>query len=407
MSFGRFVTFKKKRVYLDYAAATPVRPEVVEAMQPYFTEHFGNPSAIHREGQYARDAVEATRESIARLLAIRSPGVYFTGSGTEANNLALYGSVRACLASRSCDYSDVAIVSTRIEHPSILRVLEDLARCGVDVRYVDVDADGCIDEEQLQSLLDSSVVLVSFAYANSEIGVVQNVKRLTRIVKKHNAEHNTEIRTHLDAAQAPLWLPLEMDMLGVDLMSLDGGKCYGPKGVGVLAVRHGVTLAGVLLGGGQEDGKRAGTENTPLIVGFGKALQSAVDGRESRCVRVRALRDALIMSLTKQIEGCVLNGTHEQRIANNVNISIPGLDAEFAVVTLDVHGIAASTKSACGGADGAGSEVVRIISDDKDRAQSTLRFTLGEETIQRDIARVVDVLSAHVAEMRAFRQTLT
>lgn len=391
---------------MDHAAATPVRTEVLEAMAPYFSVHYGNPSAVHAEGQHGRASVESARESIARLLNIRPIGVYFTASGTEANNLALYGVVRAVTAETGKEISDIAIISTKIEHPSILRVLEDLERQGVTVKYVDVGTDGRIDEKHLSTLLGDDVVLMTFAYANSEIGTVQEVKRLTRIIKKYNSEHGTDIRTHLDAAQAPLWLPIEMDMLGVDMMSLDAGKCRGPKGVGVLAARHGVDIHGVILGGEQENGKRAGTENTPLIVGCAKAFELAVVDQASRSAAVTALREYMIDSLTTQIDGVVLNGSYTQRIANNINISIPGIDTEFAVVTLDKNGVACSTKSACGGAGGVGSEVVYTISGDSARADATLRFSLGEEIRRSDIDYVVAVLAEHTSKMRAFHGSL-
>jgi len=406
-AFERLIRAKQSRVYLDHAAATPMREEVRDAMRPYFTEHFGNPSAIHSEGQRAHDAIEEARTSIARMLSVRPGGVYFTGSGTEANNLALYGFVRQLIERTGRQYTDIAIISTKTEHPSVARVLEDLAVHGVDVRYIAVDETGQIDEAEFTSKLSRKVALVTFAYANSEIGVVQQVKQLTRAVKKYNAAHGTSIYTHLDAAQAPLWLPIEMDACGVDLMSLDSGKFYGPKGVGVLAARHGIQLRGLLLGGGQEGGVRAGTENTPLIVGCAKALALAVEGRSARSAAVAALRDDMIEQLTGTIDGCVLNGSHEHRISNNVNISIPGIDTEFAVVTLDKNGVACSTKSACGGADSSGSEVVRTISADDKRAASTLRFTLGEDTTRAEIDRVVAILTEHVHKMRIFHSTLS
>lgn len=212
---------------------------------------------------------------------------------------------------------------------------------------------------------------------------------------------------HLDAAQAPLWLPCEMDMLGVDLLSLDSGKCYGPKGVGVLAFRHGVPLVPYMHGGGQEGGLRSGTENVPLIVGCAEALVRAQKTWKTRAHAVTLLRDFMFALLEKEIPHVIINGSREARVPNNVHISIPGIESEFAVITLDRHGINASTKSACGAGTSGGSSVIRTLTRSEDRARSTIRFTLGEETTQKEIVRAVHVLRVHTESVRAFQQTLT
>lgn len=405
MLFQSFFTPKDTRIYLDHAAATPVRTEVLAVMAPYFSVHYGNPSAIHAEGQHARSAIEDARTTLARILKVRVEDIIFTGSGTESNNLALSGILQYHVEERGKKFEELHVISTKTEHPSILRVLEHLSACGASVDFAAVDEEGRIDVKHFESLFNEQTVLVTFAYANSEIGVVQDVKRLSRIVKKYNTDHKTHVLTHLDASQAPLWLPVEMDMLGVDLMTLDAGKCCGPKGVGVLAKRHDVDLKGVLLGGGQEFGFRAGTENTALIVGCVKAIEVAVREMTSRSAVVAALRDVMIKELLT-IPGAILNGSREYRIANNVNISIPGLDSEFAVVTLDAKGIASSTKSACSGKDSSGSAVVREISNDEARARSTIRFSLGETTKRKEIAYATSTLRTHVEKMNAHIATL-
>ncbi len=384
--------FKAPRVYLDYAAATPARASVRQVMEQYASDTFANPSAIHKEGRAARRAVEASRETVARLLKIRTEDVVFTSGGTEANNLAIFGVVEAARA-RGTRYEDMEIISTAIEHPSVRETLAACAEKGVVVRDVTVDEDGRIVMHDFEDLLSHKTVLVTFAYANSEVGVVQDVKRITRTVRALG-----EVRpyVHLDASQAPLWLPLAMDMLGVDLMTLDAGKCYGPKGVGVLARRHHVVLRPSIYGGDQEKGLRPGTENVPLIVGCAKALEIASDGVTTRAARVVELREYFIKKLLEEVDGAVVNGSREHRIANNVNISVKGIDGEFAVVTLDVQGVAASTRSACAGGKGGGSHVVRTLTKDEERAASTIRFTLGEETTKGDIDRAVSVLAAHV-----------
>lgn len=393
--------FKHKRIYLDIAAATPLDLDVYRAMRPYYTDVYGNPSAVHEEGRVARDAIEKAREEVARTLRVRAEGVIFTGSGTESNNLALYGSVRR-LHNAGVPFSDIEIITTPIEHPSIEEVLRDLESSGIIVHRCNVDGEGRINTAHLQTLLSDKTALVTFAYVNSEIGTVQDVKRVTRIVRTYNSNRRAKIRVHLDASQAPLWLPCQVDMLGVDLITLDAHKCYGPKGVGVLAHVHGVEIEGIIRGGDQEGGRRAGTENTPLIVGCCCALVKAQKDWKSRSEAVASLRDFLIQELESAVPEVVLNGSRESRVANNVNISIPSLDSEFIVVKLDAAGIAVSTKSACGGAKGGSSSVVHEVTDDKALATSTVRFTLGKETTKRDLLRTVAVLKKHVLYMRSF-----
>lgn len=406
MSFGYFFRKKeKKRIYLDYAAATPMREVVRTIIHKHFKEVYGNASAIHREGALAKSRLEESRLRLARLLKVRPQGIIFTGSGTESNNLALLGLLER-LEVLGTNFADMEVISTPLEHPSVGEVLTKLTERGVRVHMVNVGEDGRIDVEQLQALLNERTALVTCAYANSEIGVVQDVKRIARVVKQYNTEHQSDIKVHIDAAQAPLWLPCQFDVLGVDMISLDAGKCYGPKGVGVLAMRHGVELSGVLLGGGQEHGLRPGTENVPLILGAVKAFEIAQEEYETRSTKIAALRDTYIQKLLA-IEGVVLNGSKEHRIANNINISATGINGEFAVVTLDEKGIAISTKSACSGARGGGSTVVKAISGDEARALSTLRITLGEETTEHELDYFVSTLRIHIQKTRAAHATLT
>lgn len=398
-----FLKKKSNIIHLDYASTTPVRPEVLDAMLPYFYNEWANPSAIYKAGVRAREVVEGARDRLARMFRVRASGVLFTSGGTESNNHALFGYVEALRANGRA-YTDMEIVTTEIEHASILEVCAVLKERGVTITYAPLTRDGLIDHVHFKSLLSARVALISFAYVNSEIGVVQDVKRITRIVREVNKEIGVNIRVHIDAAQAPLWLPCEMDMLGVDMMSLDSGKCYGPKGCGVLALRHGVTLAPFMHGGGQEGGIRSGTENVPLIVGCVEALVRAQDQWKSRSETVASLRDFMFEHVEKEIPGVLINGSREARVANNVNISIPGIESEFAVITLDHHGINASTKSACGAAMGSGSAVVRTLTHDDARATSTIRFTLGEETTKSDIETAVQVLKEHVEKTIEFQR---
>ncbi|QQR65369.1 cysteine desulfurase [Candidatus Kaiserbacteria bacterium] len=392
-----FIAKKKKRIHLDYASATPVHADVYKTMQPYVCDMWANPSALYAEGVAVREVIENSRERLARVLCVRPGDVTFTSGGTEANNLALIGAVGA-QHKKGRAYTDIEIIATRIEHPSIMETLAYLAKRGVVVTYVPVDNEGLVDIQVLETLLNTKTVLVTFAYVNSEVGVIQEVKKITRMVRKWNEAHSEHVLVHTDASQAPLWLPCALDMLGVDMMTLDAGKCYGPKGVGVLVHRQWVEIVPVVFGGGQEAGLRSGTESVPLIVGCVTALLRAQKEWQSRSTTVALLRDRFI-TLLSTIPGIVLNGSATLRVANNVNISIPGLDTEYAVIWLDAKGIAASTKSACGAQGSTGSYVVREMTHDEARATATLRFTLGEETTETDIVTATTVLASFAVRM--------
>jgi cysteine desulfurase len=388
------------RIYLDHAARTPVRPHIARMIGRASGKGYGNPSAIHAEGRRARAMLSDARTMLARRMGIRAEEVLFTSGGTESNNLALRGVLEA-LKQRGRAYADMEVITTAIEHPSILAVLDAMRAQGVAVTEIPVDDEGIIDEAAFTQALNPKTVLVTFAYANSEIGVVQDVKRLTRAVRLYRKEQQSEFPYfHLDASQAPLYLPCDMRSLGVDLMTLDAQKFCGPASVGILARHTSVPLSQILFGGSQEEGLRPGTENAPAILGAALAFEEAQEKREERAARVAALRDFSFEALSA-IEGVVVNGSRSARIANNVNISIPGIDGEYAAVVLDEHGIAVSTKSACSGRSGSGSSVIYALGGDDERALSTLRATLGEETTKRNIMRFVRVLERHVMQTRA------
>ena len=397
----RFNLFRKgrERIHLDYASATPIHASVCKVMEPFLHEHWANPSAIYREGVAVRAYIDDARIELAQLLRVRPHDITFTSGGTEANNLALIGSVEKF--AETCAYSDIEVLSTAIEHPSILETLEYLKKRGVVVTYVPVNSEGLIDLVQFKSLLNPRVRLCTFACVNSEVGVIQDIKKITRIIRTWNEEHDVRVYVHTDASQAPLWLSCALDTLGVDLMTLDAGKCYGPKGVGVLVHRHWVTLLPTTKGGGQERGLRSGTESAMLIAGCVRALVWAQERYESRSFAVAKLRDYLITLLGEKIPNAILNGSVSERVANNVNISLPGFDTEYATLYLDAKGIAVSTKSACGGAGGDGSYVVREMTHDEERALSTLRFTLGEEASKSDLDEAVQSLDEYIKLMSA------
>lgn len=386
--------FKQKRIYLDYAAATPVRKEALQAMESFWRKDYANASAIHSEGVQARRAVEEARDTIAKTLRVTPNDVFFTSGGTEANNLALCGSVLA-MQNSGLKLEDIEIISSEVEHLSILKTLEHLKKEGCIITYVPTNEDGQIKGEELAKLLSPRTRIVSIAYANSETGVVQDIGKLSRAVKYFERVNGIEIYFHTDASQAPLWLPCALDALGVDMMTLDAGKCEGPKGVGVLVKRSRVKLKGIIFGGSQEEGLRPGTEPTPLVVGAAVAIALAQKENEALRRSVGKLRDRWLKELLT-VEGVVLNGSLEHRLPNNINISIPGFDSEFAVIVLDKFGVSASTKSACAGAGSGRSHVVFSMTKDAKRAASTIRFSLSPLTTKAQLKKVTKILKEHL-----------
>ena len=394
--------FKKPRVYLDYAAATPLRKEVLKAMLPYLENNFANASAIHGEGVVARRAVEEARGRVATALQVRPEFVTFVSGGTESNNLAILGTVEA-LASEGRSFAEMEVVTTEIEHPSVTNTMKALEAKGVKVHYAPVDTEGSVKLDSLRALLNEKTVLFSVAYANSEIGTVQKLHAIKKALTEVEKKFGTKIFFHVDAAQAPLWLSCKFDTTYADLLSLDVGKCNGPKGVGVLIQNNRTRLTPTLFGGGQENGLRPGTENTAGIIGASIALQLAQKDFKTRSKKVVEVRDAGIAHLFKEIPQAILNGAEgDTRLANNINISIPGLDTEFATIVLDKHGFAVSTKSACAGAGGGESIVVKAISGDPARASSTLRISLSSETTLQNIKDLTKVLKFHIEKMSKY-----
>ena len=396
---------QKRRVYLDTAAAAPIWPEVVGAMEPYLTVSFGNPSALHYEGQQARRAVDVARELVARYLQVKTPGVTFTSGGTESNNLAIIGYLKS-LHAKGRSYDSMEVLSTYIEHPATSKTLAEIATWGVVIKYVPVNQEGLIDIVQLESLLTEQTVLLTTARCNSEIGVLQPTQKIARILKKFTTRMNLDpIVLHIDAAQTPLWESCHMAALGADMISLDAGKFGGPKGIGVLACRQPLVTQGIAYGGGQEAGLRPGTEAVAQIVGFATAFKIAQDGVEKRTQVVAALQQLGLELLREMLPGAVLNGPEgESRIVNNLNFSLPGYDTEYAAIVLDTAGFAVSTKSACSSIDSSASDVVMVITNNVERARSTLRITLHEAITRQDLQRLFTVLQDHTQKMREYTQ---
>ncbi len=387
---------KIERVYLDYAAATPARKEVVEAMYPYWQSCFANASAIHAEGLQARRAIENARRQVSKLLGTRPEQTIFTSGGTESNNLAIAGVLEDKRRS-GLTYDQMEVVTSPIEHSSVSETLEHYSKKGVRVRMLPVTNLGLIDLAQAGDFFSEDTVLLAISLVNSEIGTIQPVGKVVRQLRKKQSGFGRRAVVHVDASQAPLWLSCRLDSMGADIVALDAGKCYGPKGVGVLVYRHGLSLSPAVWGGGQEFGLRSGTENTPLIVGMETALGIAQREYKERSERVSLVRDHGLKFLEESIPGLELNGCRDRRVANNINFSISGIDGEFAVVVLDRYGFACATGSACAsGSNEAGSAVVNAISRDVSRARSAIRVTIGEETVKKDLEEMAKCLAKNI-----------
>jgi len=388
-----------RRVYLDYAASTPLREEVKVAMEPYWSEHYGNAGAMHAEGMHARRALALARESVANVLRAHPDEVIFTSGGTESNALALLGVIGAYEREHHYDVSGLHIVTTVIEHPSVLQGFRDLEERGARVDYLGTDNRGFVDRAQAKHAITGTTTLVSVMYVNNEIGTVEPIADIAKTVRhaRKGADKGgsgTILNSpffHTDASQAPLYLPLAVDALGVDLLTIDGQKIYGPKGIGALYVRRGTPIQGIFRGGKQERSLRPGTEPIPLIVGLAKALELADKEREETCARLTKLRDYFIDEVLRVIPSAELNGDREKRLPNNVNTSLPGFDNEFLIIALDERGVACASRSACiVGPDG--SYVIKALGKDSERAISSVRFSLGKDTTKDDIDHALRAL---------------
>ncbi|HVA33660.1 MAG TPA: cysteine desulfurase family protein [Candidatus Baltobacteraceae bacterium] len=376
-----------KRVYLDFAATTPVRAEAADAMRAALDDASFNPSSVHAEGRRARGQLDDARDRVAALLGVSRKEIAFTGSGSEADNLALAGTVRA-LGGRG------HVVTTSIEHHAVLHALDALESDGWEVTRLPVDQRGLVDPAQFAAALRPDTRLASVMYANNEIGTVQPIARLAAIARERG------IVFHTDAVQAPAWLAVRPRELGADLLALSAHKFFGPKGVGMLYVRQGVELSPLIRGGGQEFGRRAGTENVVGIVGFTRALELAVAERGEAAVRTAALRDRLEAGLLGGIDAVRVNGSGAPRLANNLNVSFAGVPSEALVVRLDLEGIAVSAGSACTSGAVEPSHVIAALGLTSDWAAGAIRFSLGPTTTLADVDRVLEVLPGVVSELR-------
>lgn len=378
-----------RRIYLDYAATTPTHPLVLKAMLPWFTDGFGNPSSIHSFGRESKGAIEEAREKVAGLVGAKSDEIVFTGSGTEADNFAIKGVAYAK------EHKGKHIITTAIEHHAVIEPCKFLEKRGFKVTYLSVDRDGLVDLEEVEKAITDETILISVMHANNEIGTIEPIQEIARIAK------DREICFHTDAVQTVGHLPVDVDELKVDLVSISAHKFCGPKGVGALYIRKGTKIVPFMHGGEQEHGRRASTQNVPGIVGFGKACQLAQRemGREKE--RLEILRNKLINGIFNRIDHVHLNGHPTQRLPNNVNISLEFVEGESILLNLDLVGIAASTGSACSSSVLEASHVLLALGLPHESAHSSLRLSLGQETTEKDVDYVLEKLPQIVKKLRA------
>lgn len=384
------------KVYLDNNATTPVDPAVLEAMMPFLQDVFGNASSVHSVGQKARAAVETARDSVAALIGAEPRDVVFTCGGTEADNAAVAGVARA-LADRGRH-----IITTRIEHHAVLRMCESLEQEGFDVTYLGVDESGKISLDELESSLREDTILASIMYANNETGVLQPLRAAADLVKARG------VLLHSDAVQAAGKIPVDVDDLGVDLLSISAHKLHGPKGVGALFIRSGIGWNPFLLGGGHERNRRGGTENVPGIAGLGKACDIAGRKLTFMDTEIRSLRDRLEDGILKEVPGSVLNGSSTDRLPHVCNLSFCGLQGESLLVAMDFQGISVSTGAACASGSVSPSHVLVAMALPEERVQGAIRFSLGRFTRADEISytlRVVSGIAVRMGEAAEVRQS--
>jgi cysteine desulfurase len=378
-----------KKIYLDNAATTPTDARVIEAMLPFFSQVYGNPSSLHAFGQETKHAIEEARYIAAQFIGARQEEVVFTSGGTESNNSAIKG-----VAYARRDKGN-HIITSRIEHHAVLETCHFLEKQGFEVTYVPVDEFGLVDPADVKKAITGKTVLISIMHANNEMGTIEPIAAIGKVARAEG------IYFHTDAVQTLGHLPVDVNELNVDLLSASGHKLYGPKGVGVLYIRKGVRMLPFMHGGDQEQGRRASTHNVPGIVGFGKAVELAKMEMTGEIEKMTLLRDKLIKGILDKIEYARLNGHPKDRLPNNVNVSIPYVEGESMLLNLDMEGIACSTGSACTSSSLEPSHVLAAIGLSHELAHGSLRFSLGRQTSEEDIDYVLKVLPGIVRKLRA------
>jgi len=378
----------EKKIYLDNAATTKTRPEVVEAMLPYFTELYGNPSSIYEFSAQVKRGIDDARAKVAKVIGADSSEIFFTAGGTEADNWALKAVAEAYAAKGN------HIITSKIEHHAILHTCEYLEKKGIEVTYIDVDENGIIKLEQLEKAIRPSTILISVMFANNEIGTIQPIKEIGAIAKKHN------ILFHTDAVQAYGQVPIDVNEMNIDLLSASAHKLNGPKGIGCLYIRKGIKLRSFVHGGGQERQRRAGTENVPGIIGFGKAAEIALETMQERAEKEIRLRDLLMKRILDEIPFVRVNGDKVRRLPNNVNVSFQFIEGESLLIMLDMNNICASSGSACTSGSLDPSHVLLAIGLPHEIAHGSLRLTVGYDNTEEEINYTVDRIKEIVDKLR-------
>ena len=385
----------ERRIYLDHSATTPVDPRVAEAMARSVTQVFGNPSSVHGFGQQARAAVDRARREVAALVGARPNEIIFTSGGTEANNLAIFGVCEAAAVHGR------HVITSAIEHPSVRGVCAALEQRGWEVTRLPVYDNGIVHLEDVRDALRADTVLVSVMLANNEIGTIQPVAEIARLIRERRAEGQRQLFLHTDAVQAAGRMALNVDELGCDLLTMSAHKLYAPKGVGALYVRRGVRLTGQNIGGHQERERRAGTENVPGIVAFGEAAKLAREELHERAVHDANLRDRFEQKVIETIPNVFMNGDSEQRLPHLSNISFRYIEGEGLLINLDLQGVAVSTGSACSSGTLEPSPVIRALGVDDEIARGSIRFSFGKDNTEADVDYTIEVLAQAVERLRA------
>ncbi|MBI2847243.1 MAG: cysteine desulfurase NifS [Chloroflexi bacterium] len=388
-----------KAIYLDHAATTPIHPQVLEAMLPYFSQKFGNSSGVYALAQEAHKAIDEAREKVAQVLCCRPNEIIFTSGGTESDNTAIKG---AAFALRKTGNH---IITSSVEHHAVLHACSYMEKFGFEVTYLPVDKFGFVRVEDVERAITDRTVLVTIMLANNEIGTIEPISEIARAVKACAGKLDREIVVHTDAVQGGGTLDMDVNKLGVDMLSLSTHKFYGPKGVGVLYLRRGTPFDAQQVGGGQERNRRAGTENTAGIVGTGVALGLAAEHMDSYNEHCRKLRDRLIKGISSRIGGAYLNGHPTRRLANNVNFCFEHLEGESILLSLDLAGVAASSGSACTTGSLEPSHVLTAIGVPANLARGALRLTVGHDNTEEDIDYVLSILPGIVEKLRAMSTT--
>ncbi len=382
-----------KKIYLDYASTTPIDEEILRGMLPYFDKKYANPSSMYESGRLAQNIIEESRKKIAKVINSKSDEIIFTGSGTESDNLAILGIARA--------YKNKGnhIIVSAIEHKAVLQSVKSLEKEGFEISILEVDKDGMIDIKKCISMIKKETILISIMYANNEIGTIEPIKDLAKAIKEYRGVNALPL-LHTDACQAVGYLNIDTDKLGIDLMTINSSKIYGPKGIGMLYKKANVNIEPIIYGGSQERGMRAGTENIALIQGFAEALIKSEKNREKESERLRGLQQYFMTELKKRIPNIEFNGHLKYRLPNNIHISIPSVEGESMLLMLDKENIEVSTGSACGAFDLKPSHVLLAIHQNEEIIHGSIRFSLGKYTNKKELDYVLKVFPPIVEKLK-------